>query len=99
MNAYIELFGREWSSANTSSIRFDNTDGLSDQTRGNTKASAYSTNGCRRRCDEGIGTKVDVEHQGIRAFYQDSPPLRDLRVYEGQGINDIWFQTFRKFLK
>ena len=98
VRTYVELLRWEWSTADPRSVRLDDTDGLADHLGWNTQASTHAANGGRRRRDIGVGTEVDVQHQGVGAFDEDLLVFAYGFVDEGNTVDDVGFQTFCKSL-
>lgn len=64
----VELLGRERTSSDSSSISLDYSDSFTDRTRRKTETGANSSNAGSRRSDEGIGTEIEIEHEGVGTF-------------------------------
>jgi hypothetical protein len=98
VNAYVQLFGGEGPSTNASGICFDDTNGVSDQLRGNTQPSAHSANGSRGRRNKGISPKVNIEHEGVGAFHQNLLARGNGLVDIREAVDHIGTESLRELL-
>ena len=85
----VELFGGERATPDARGIRLDDTDRGPNESRGDPETSANTTDCGRRRGYERISTKVDIEHQRVRALDQNLLTLADCLVYVCYAIDDI----------
>lgn len=95
---HVELLRRERSSTDTSSVSLDDTDDLSNSLGRESESSANSSNAGRGRSDEGVSTKVEVEHQGVGAFDEDALLGEEGFVEEGRAVDDVGLETSGELL-
>ncbi len=95
---HVQLLGGEWPSSNTGGVSLDDTDGSAYHLRRNTEPRAHAANGGRRRSDEWVRPKIDVEHQCIGPFHQDSLSGRNRLVNIGDAVDHVGTQFVGKLL-
>ncbi len=91
--AHVQLFGGEWPPTYTSRIRLHHANRLPNQFRRDTEAGAHATYRSGRRGDEGVGTEVDVEHEGVGAFDEDLFAGGDGFVDECDAVDDVGLEA------
>lgn len=94
-DTHVELLGGERSSTNSGSVSLDDTDDGLDHHRGNTQTGANTADRGSTRRDVGVGSVIDIEHERIRTFDEDSLVLLNLLVQEGGSIDNEGLQSFR----
>lgn len=97
-NSDIELFSRERTASDTGSVCLDDTDSLANHLGWNAETSANTANGCRRGGDVGEGSKVDIEHECIGTFDQDTFAVGDSFMDVRNRVDDIGLETFSENL-
>ena len=97
--AHIELLSRERPAPDTGCVCLDNADDLSNATRRDTEASTYPTYRCGAARHIRIRAIVDVEHQRICAFDEDTFAGSQCLVYVHNAVDDEWAQPIRQSLQ
>ena len=91
-----EVFGREGSTAHTGGVRLDDTNDLFDHLRGETETGADTANGGSRRCDKGIRSVVNVQHERIGTFDEDPLAALERVVQECGTVDNVRAETLGK---
>jgi hypothetical protein len=95
---YIQLFRRERTSANSGGIRLHDANHTADRLRWNAKPGAYTSNCGRRRSYKGIGSKVEVKHEGVGSFDKHFFFVSEGFVNVNDAVDHEWFQAFSQSL-
>ena len=95
---HVQLLGGERPSSNTGSVCLDDADSVAYHLRWDTKPRAHAANGGGRRSDEWVCPKIDVKHQCIGSFHQDSLSGRNRLVNIGDAVDHVGTQFFGKLL-
>ena len=96
---HIELFSRERAAPNTGRVCLDNADNLSNATWRDTEACADPTHGCGAARHVRIRTIVNVEHQRISAFDENTPASCECLVNVHNAVDDERAQPLRQSLQ
>ena len=68
---HIEKLGDEWASSDSCSVGLHNTNNVADVTRRDAETSANTPYARIARCDERVGSKVEVKHEGVGSLDED----------------------------
>ena len=94
----IQKFCGERPSPHSRGVCLHHTNRLADPLGRNTQPSADSTNGGAGRGDEWVCAKVEVEHERIRAFNEDTLLLCERLVDIRDTVENEWLQPLGQFL-
>lgn len=89
MGAYVQLLGREGAATDTGGVRFDDTDDGLDLEGRDGQAGDYTTDTSVGTGDEGVCAVVNIQHEGIRAFDEDSLVCLERPLHEQHRIDNI----------
>lgn len=95
---HVELLSRERTRSNPRRIRLDNPNHLSNRPGWQAESRANSSDSGRRTRDEGVRSKIEVEHESVRAFDEDALLLEQSAVEEGGAVDDEGLEASRELL-
>lgn len=95
---HVELFGGERTGSNPRRVGLDDTNDVSNSLGWQSKSRADSSDTSGRTGHVGVGTKVEIEHEGIGSFDEDALLLRHCSVEERRSVDDVGSETASEFL-
>ena len=97
-SAHVQLLGGERPTANSSGIRLDNTDRCPNQLGWDSQTGTNPSDGGRRRSDEWVRPKIDIQHQRVGTFDKDPLSSAQSRMDISDAVDDERLQPRRQFL-
>jgi hypothetical protein len=94
----IELLSREWPPTHTRRVCLNDADRSVYKFRGNSETGTNTSDSGRGGCYKRVSAEVDIKHQCVRAFDENSFPLADGFVHENDAVNHVRPQSLRKSL-
>ena len=92
----VEQLGGERSHADTGGVGLHDPNHITDSGRRDAETSADTTDRSGRACDEGVGTKVNVEHESVGTLDEHASVVGQRSVDEGDTIDNVRAQSLGK---
>jgi hypothetical protein len=98
LETHVKLFCREGTGTNASSVGLDDTVDGTNRARRDTETGGDTSNASGRGGNEGVGSKVHVEHEGVGTLDEDALVVGESLVDEGNTVNNEGLQALRELL-